>query len=118
VKLFWCVDPPQNVDLVLVLVPILPAVDANGDQMATQWTFRRSNLTEPGPKLLFRLNGSIVFTKDYVKHTLLSKKKYGQGTTGIITRIHKGPLCGITHLDVRLPEGEFVREVPIDYFLA
>jgi hypothetical protein len=56
--------------------------------------------------------------RNYVKHTLFSKKKYGQGTTGIITNIHKGPLCGITHLDVRLPEGEFVREVPIDYFLA
>jgi hypothetical protein len=86
--------------------------------MATRWTFRRSNLTEPGPKLLFRLNGSVVFTKDYVKHTLFSKKPYGQGTTGIITKIHPGPFGGVTHLDVRLPKGEFVREVPIDYFRA
>jgi hypothetical protein len=36
----------------------------------------------------------------------------------IITNIHTGPLGGFTHLDVRLPKGEFVREVPIDYFLA
>jgi hypothetical protein len=87
--------------------------------MATQWTFRRSSLTEPGPKLLFRLNGTVVFTRDFVRHNLLSKKtSVPQGTSGVITRIHKGPLCGITHLDVRLPKGAFVREVPIDYFRA
>jgi len=87
--------------------------------MATQWTFRRSSLKEGEPKLLFRVNGSIVFTRDYVKERLLSNKKtYPQGTTGIITKIHKGPLCGITHLDVRLPKGEFLRVVPIDYFKA
>lgn len=86
--------------------------------MATRWTFRRSSLTETGPTLLFRVNGSVVFTRDYVKHCLFSKKTYAQGTTGIITKIHKGPICGITHLDVRLPKGEFVREVPVDYFRA
>ena len=86
--------------------------------MTTRWTFRRSSLTEMGPELLFRVNGSVVFTRDYVKHTLFSKKPYGQGTTGIITKIHKGLLGQFTHLDVRLPKGEFVREVPIDYFLA
>jgi hypothetical protein len=100
------------------LGPTLAALKVNGDQMATRWTFRPSSLTEPGPKLLFRVNGSVVFTKDYVKHTCFSKKTYRQGTSGIITRIHKGPLCGITHLDVRLPKGEFLRVVPIDYFRA
>jgi hypothetical protein len=86
--------------------------------MTTAWTFRSSGLTASGPKLLFRVNGAVVFTKDYVKHCLCSKKTYAQGTEGIITRIHKGLLCGITHLDVRLPDGTFLRGVPIDYFLA
>jgi hypothetical protein len=86
--------------------------------MATRWTFWRSSLTAPRPEPLFRLNGSVVFTRDYVKHRLLSKKPYGQGTQGIITKIHPGPLGEVTHLDVRLPKGEFLREVPIDYFQA
>jgi hypothetical protein len=86
--------------------------------MATAWTFRRSSLTDCGPELLFRLNGTVVFTRDYVKHGCFSKKKYVQGTEGIVTKIHTGLLGGVTHLDVRLPGGEFVREVPINYFLA
>ena len=61
---------------------------------------------------------SIPFTRDYEKHTLFSKKPYGHGTQGIITDIHSGLLGRVTHLDVRLPTGEFVREVPVDYFLA
>jgi hypothetical protein len=48
----------------------------------------------------------------------ISKETYPQGTEGMITKIHTGLLGGITHLDVRLPKGEFVREVPIDYFLT
>ena len=86
--------------------------------MASRWAFRRSRLKDLEPELLFRLNGSIVFTRDYVKHRLLSKKPYGQGTQGIITKIHSDPLGRFTHLDVRLPKGEFLREVPIDYFRA
>jgi hypothetical protein len=42
--------------------------------MATKWTFRQSKLTECGPELLFRLNGTVVFTRDFVRHNLLSKK--------------------------------------------
>jgi hypothetical protein len=80
--------------------------------------FRRSSLTAEGPELLFRTDGSIVFTGAYVEHRSLSKKMYGQGTQGVITNIHTGPLGGVTHVDVRLPNGEFVREVPVDYFLA
>ena len=60
--------------------------------MASRWAFRRSSLKDGDPKLLFRLNGDIVFTKDYVKHTLFTKKPYGHGTQGIITNIHHGPL--------------------------
>jgi hypothetical protein len=58
----------------------------------------------------------VVFTKDYVKHRLLSTKKYPQGTSGIAVKSHKGLLGGVTHYDIRLPDGEYVREVPIDYF--
>jgi hypothetical protein len=68
------------------LGPTLAAVDVNEDQMATRWTFRRSSLTAPGPELLFRLNGSVVFTRDYVKHRLLSKKPYGQGPRASLRR--------------------------------
>jgi hypothetical protein len=63
-------------------------------------------------------NGNVVFTKEYVKHTLLSKTTHKQGTSGIVTRIHTGLLGEITHVDVRLKDGKFVREVPVDYFSA
>jgi hypothetical protein len=49
---------------------------------------------------------------------LISKKTYGQGKSGVVPHIHKGPLGGITHVDIRLPDGEFVCEVPIDFFKA
>jgi hypothetical protein len=58
----------------------------------------------------------VVFTKDYVKHRLLSTKKYPQGTSGLVVKSHKGLLGGVTHYDLRLPDGEFVCGVPIDYF--
>jgi hypothetical protein len=92
--------------------------------MAT-WTYRRSSLTAANasvlaskPTLLFRKNGPIVFTKNYVKHRLFSKKTYAQGTEGIVTRIHTGPFGGVTHVDLRLPDGVFLCAVPIEYFLA
>src|SRR5215211_6792989 len=66
------------------------------DQMAT-WTYKRATVTTEKtsalackPELLFRKNGPVVFTKKYVKHTLLSKKTYGQGTEGMITGVHTG----------------------------
>jgi hypothetical protein len=61
---------------------------------------------------------SIPFTRDYVKHTLFSKKTYQQGKKALITQAHKGLLDQITHVDVRLNDGERVREAPVDYFLA
>lgn len=76
---------------------------ANGNQMV---------------KVLVKESGPVVFTRNYVKHGVLSKRTYAQGTSGLITRIHTGPLGRITHVDVRLGDGEFVREVPIDYFRA
>jgi hypothetical protein len=95
-----------------------------GNQMAT-WSYKRASLTAPDasvlaskPTLLFRTNGPIVFTKNYVKHGLFSKKTYPQGTEGIVTKIHRGPFGGVTHVDLRLPSGEFLCEVPVEYFLA
>jgi hypothetical protein len=38
----------------------------------------------------------VVFTKDYVKHRLLSTKKYPQGTSGLVVKSHKGLLGGVT----------------------
>jgi hypothetical protein len=92
--------------------------------MAT-WTYRRltvatdeTSVLGSKPLLLFRKDGPVVFTKKYVKHTLFSKKEYTPGTEGMITKMHTGFLGGVTHLDIRLGEGEFVNNVPVEYFRA
>jgi hypothetical protein len=41
---------------------------------------------------VLKQNGTIVFTKPYVKHTLLSKKEYPQGKNSIVTRLANWPL--------------------------
>jgi hypothetical protein len=57
---------------------------------------------------------SIPFTRDYVKHTLFSKKKYSQGKKGLITHPHRGLLDQITHVDVRLNDASaYVKCRPI-----
>ena len=61
---------------------------------------------------------SIPFTRDFEKHTLFSKNTYKQGKKAIITRPHRGLLGKITHVDVRLNDGERVRCVPIDFFVV
>ena len=59
--------------------------------------------------------GPIYFTRDYVKRGLRSKKIYPQGGRAVALRTHK--LLGReTHVDIRLPDGEFLLKVPIDYF--
>jgi hypothetical protein len=63
-------------------------------------------------------SGNIVFTKPHIRHDLLSTKKYPQGTSGIVTKFHTGLLGDITGVDVRLADGTFVRDVPVDYFSA
>jgi hypothetical protein len=67
---------------------------------------------------LLKENGPIIFMKPHVKHGLLSKSTYGRGTSGLVTNIHTGPRGEITHIDLRLPDGKLVREVPVDYFRA
>jgi hypothetical protein len=113
----------QIVDLVLILDPHLRRVDVNGDQMAA-WYRRSTFVTDETsvlaskPLLLFKKEGPIVFTKKYVKHTLFSKKEYKPGTEGMIVNWHTGPLGGVTHVNIRLEDGEFVNNVPVEYFRA
>jgi hypothetical protein len=58
--------------------------------------------------------GSIYFAKDYVQQGLLSNKTYPQGTRAVVLRAHE--VRGqVTHVDLRLPDGEFLRNVPSDY---
>jgi hypothetical protein len=66
--------------------------------------------------LVLKENGNVVFTKPFTGHTWFSKKKYPQGTTGIVTRLHIGLFGDIKRVDVRLEDGNFVREVPVDFF--
>jgi hypothetical protein len=90
-----------------------------------KWTYRRSTLETDEtsvlackPPLLFRKNGPVVFTKKYVKQTLFSKKEYQPGVEGMIVDWHTGLLGGVTHVNIRLADGEFVNNVPVEYFRA
>jgi len=60
--------------------------------------------------------GPVYFSRDYVKPggLLCKSKTYPQGARGVVLRTHKF-LWRETHVDLRLPDGEFLREVPIDY---
>ena len=58
--------------------------------------------------------GPAYFSRDYERRGWLSSKTYAQGRRGVILREHKF-LWRITHVDLRLPDGEYLREVPIDY---
>jgi hypothetical protein len=60
----------------------------------------------------------VVFTKEYVKHGLGSKRTYARGTSGLVRRVHTGPEGEIMHVDIRLPNGDFLHEVPVNYFTA
>jgi hypothetical protein len=94
------------------LYPTLAAVDVDRDQIVAFLVKKK------GGSIPAELGNPVVFTKDYEKHRLLSKTTYGQGTSGLVTKVHEGLFGGITHVDVRLPDGVFLREVPIDYFAA
>jgi hypothetical protein len=58
--------------------------------------------------------GPVYFSKDYVRRGWLSDKTYNQGARGVVIRTHKF-LWRETHVDLRLPDGEYLLEVPIDY---
>jgi hypothetical protein len=82
------------------------AVDAHGDQMVKVLTGGGKGKIPIGP---------VYFTRDYVRRGFLCKdKSYPQGRRGVVLREHT--LLGrVTHVDLRLPDGEFLLEVPIDY---
>jgi hypothetical protein len=75
---------------------------------------RKAKSTEKVPAL--KENGNVVFTKPLTGHTWFSKKKFPQGTTGIVTRPHFGLFGQIRRVDVRLEDGTFIRKVPVDFF--
>lgn len=66
-------------------------------------------------KGLFKVNGAIVFTKDYT-HGTIFQTTYKQGSSGLITRVHRGWFT--TSFDIRLKNGKFLRRVPLEYFEA
>ena len=75
-----------------------------GDQMVKVLTAGKSSIPI----------GPVYFTRDYVRRGFLSNKKYMQGARGVVLRVHT--LLGRpTHVDLRLPDGKFLLEVPIDY---
>ena len=58
--------------------------------------------------------GPVYFTRDYVLPGWFRNKTYPQGRRGVVLLEHT--LFGkVTHVDLRLPDGEFLPEVPIDY---
>jgi hypothetical protein len=76
---------------------------------------RKAKSSQKVPAL--KSNGNVVFTIPFIAYPLLSKKKkYPQGTTGIVTRLHTGLFGEIRRVDVRLENGTFVRRVPVDFF--
>ena len=83
------------------------AVDALGEQMVKLLTAggRGDDSIPIGP---------VYFSRDYVRRGFLSNKRYPQGGRGVVLRSHKF-LGRETHVDLRLPDGKFLLEVPIDY---
>jgi hypothetical protein len=56
----------------------------------------------------------VYFSRDHVRRGWLRDKKYSQRARGVIIRTHKF-LWKETHVDLRLPNSEYLLEVPIDY---
>jgi hypothetical protein len=90
----------------------------NGDYRRVSVATEETSVLASKPILLFRKNGPVVFTGQYVEHNLHSKKEYLPGLEGMITKMHTGPLGGVSHLDIRLGDSEFVIKVPVEYFRA
>jgi hypothetical protein len=54
--------------------------------------------------------GPIYFARDYIHE----KKRYPQGGRAVVLGVHKF-LGQLTHMDLRLPDGDPLLGVPIDY---
>jgi hypothetical protein len=95
----------QIVDLVLIWTSHLPQSTLMGDQMVKVLVGGGKGKIPIGP---------VYFTRDYVLPGWFRNKTYPQGRRGVVLREHT--LFGkVTHVDLRLPDGEFLPEVPIDY---
>jgi hypothetical protein len=66
--------------------------------------------------VIARLNGRIVFTRDYEAGWVAGERTIRQGTSAIVTRVYEGLFGDVTHVDVRLADGTRLTEVEIDYF--
>jgi hypothetical protein len=61
--------------------------------------------------------GPVYFTRDYVRRGFFKGKTSPQGRRGVVLEEHT--LLGkVTHVDLRLPDGELLFEVPIDCIRA
>jgi hypothetical protein len=56
------------------------------------------------------------FTMDY-NHVigLFGRKKIKQGKKGMVTRIYSGFMRFVHHVDIKLPDGTLLKEVPVRY---
>ena len=85
------------------------AVDTHRDQMVKVLTASGRGTSLPV--------GPVYFSRDYVRRGWLSNKTYSQGGRGVVIGTHKF-LWRETHVDLRLPDGEYLLEVPIDSIKA
>jgi hypothetical protein len=58
--------------------------------------------------------GPAYFSRDYIRRGWFGSTTYAQGRRGVILGDHKF-LGKQTHVDLRLPDGEYLLEVPIDF---
>jgi hypothetical protein len=58
--------------------------------------------------------GPVYFSRDYVRRGWFTSTRYSQGARGVILRSHRF-LGRQTHVDLRLPDGKYLLEVPIDF---
>jgi hypothetical protein len=86
------------------------AAVANGEHMAEDQLITIEEASKKG--------ASIPFTRDYEYDTWFSHNTIPQGTKALIARTHRGLLGKITHVDVRLANGDRIRSVPIDYLVV
>ena len=76
------------------------------------------NSEDPEKVLVLKENGNVVFTKPYTKHTFAFEEEIPARDDWHRTKLHTGLLGEIRLVDLRLEDGNFVRQVPIDNFLA
>ena len=113
----------QIVDLVLILDPDLRAAarrdgikmpHGTGVTPLATYENERSRVEAQTPQ---NKEGSLHSRKICQTHSIF-KEEYKPGIEGMIVDLHTGPLGGVTHLDIRLGDGELVSNVPVEYLRA